>query len=151
MVSIFLSGCTLIGKLPSTLMHVVIMPLLKCTSKDRADVNNYRPITIATYLSKVLEQVLLSRLSRYCRVHTANLVSSKQMGHKLPYFHSNKLWIFTVIRTHMYTCAFLMQKKALDRVNNWTLAKKLLDRNVLLHIVKLSMYCIVYIEQEFIV
>ena len=41
--SIFLSGCMLSGKLPSTLMHVVIIPLLKCKSKDPADVNNYRP------------------------------------------------------------------------------------------------------------
>ena len=52
-------------ELPSTLMHVVIIPLLKCKSKDQADVSNYRPITIATALSKVLEQVLLSRLARY--------------------------------------------------------------------------------------
>ena len=40
--SIFLSGCMLSGKLPSTLMHVVIIPLLKCKSKDPADVYNYR-------------------------------------------------------------------------------------------------------------
>ena len=63
--SIFLSRCMLSGKLPSTLMHVVIIPLLKCKSKDPADVNNYRPIEIATALSKVLEQVLLWRLARY--------------------------------------------------------------------------------------
>ena len=63
--SIFLSGCVLTGKLPSTLMHVVIIPLLKCKSKDPADVNNYRPTAIATALSKVLEQVLLSRLAKY--------------------------------------------------------------------------------------
>ena len=55
MMSIFLSGCMLTGMLPSTLMHVVIIPLLKCKSKDPADVNNYRPIAIATALSKVLE------------------------------------------------------------------------------------------------
>ena len=63
--SIFLSGCMLSGKLPSILMHVVIIPLLKCKSKDPADVNNDRPIAIATALSKVLEQVLLSRLAWY--------------------------------------------------------------------------------------
>ena len=57
---IFLSGCMLTGKQPSTLMHEVIIPLLKCKSKDPADINNYRPIAIATTLSKVLEQVLLS-------------------------------------------------------------------------------------------
>ena len=40
-----------------------------------------------------------------------------------------------------------MQKKALDRVNHWTQANKLLDRNVLLHIVKLFINW--YREQEF--
>ena len=54
MMSMFPSGCMLTGKLPSTLMHVVIIQLLKCKSKDPA-----------TALSKVLEQVLLSRLARY--------------------------------------------------------------------------------------
>ena len=46
-------------------MHVVLIPLLKCKSKDPADVDNYRPIATATALSKLLEQVLLSRLARY--------------------------------------------------------------------------------------
>ena len=64
MMSIFLSGYMLTGKLPNTLMHVVIMQLLKCKSKDPADVRNYKPIIIATALSKVLEQVLLSQLAR---------------------------------------------------------------------------------------
>ena len=49
-VSIFLSGCMLTGKQPNSLMHVVIIPLLKCKSKDPADVNNYRQIAIATAL-----------------------------------------------------------------------------------------------------
>ena len=40
-------------------------------------------------------------------------------------------------------------KKAFDRVNHWTLAKKLLDRNVPLHIVKLFIFW--YREQEFMV
>ena len=65
MMSIFLSGCMLTGKLPNSLLHVVIIPLLKSESKDPADVNNYRPIAISTALSKVLEQVLLSILARY--------------------------------------------------------------------------------------
>ena len=89
--SIFLSGFMLSGKLPSTLMYVVIIPLLKCKSIDPADVNNCRLIAITTALSKVLEQVLLSRLARYtCGLQTDNLISSKHMGQKLPYLHSSK-------------------------------------------------------------
>ena len=41
MMSIFLSACKLTGKLPSTLIHVVIILLVKCKSKDPADINNY--------------------------------------------------------------------------------------------------------------
>ena len=48
MMSIFISGCMLTGKLPNSLMHVVIIPLLNCKSKDPADVNNYSQIAIAT-------------------------------------------------------------------------------------------------------
>ena len=51
MMSIFLSGCMLTDKLPNYLMHVVIILLLKCKLKDPADVNNCRPIAIATDLS----------------------------------------------------------------------------------------------------
>ena len=118
-------------------MHVVIISLLKCKSKDPADVNNYRPITIATALSKVLEQVLLSRLARY--LWTAD----SQFGFKRA--HGTEIAIFALKQTvdfyrnqdtPVYMC-FLDAKKAFDRLNHWMLAKKLLDRNVLLHIVKL--------------
>ena len=89
--SIFLSGCMLSGKPSSTLMHVVITPLLKCKSKDPADVNNYRPIVIATALSKALKQVLLSRPARY--LWTAD----SQFGFKRA--HGTELAIFVLKQT----------------------------------------------------
>ena len=69
-------------------MHVVIIPLLKCKSKDPADVDNYRPIAIATALSQVLKQVLLSRLARY--LWTAN----SQYGFKQA--HGTEMAIFAL-------------------------------------------------------
>ena len=65
MMSIFLSDCMLTGKLPSILMHVVIIQLLKCKFNVPAVVNIFWPIAITTALSKVLEQVWLSRLVKY--------------------------------------------------------------------------------------
>ena len=50
--------------------------------------------------------------------------------------------------TPVYIC-FLDAKKEFDRVSHWTLAKKLLDRNVPLNIVKLFIFW--YREQEFMV
>ena len=110
MMSIFLSGCMHTGKLPSTLMHVVIIPLLKCESKDPADVNNYRPIAIATALSKVLQQVLLSRLARYLWTVDSQIGIKRAHCTEMAIFAFKQTVDFTVIRTHLYICAFLMQK-----------------------------------------
>ena len=41
--------------------------------------------------------------------------------------------------TPVYMC-FLDAKKAFDRANHWTLAKKLLNRNVPLHTMKLFIF-----------
>ena len=130
-------------------MHVVTIPLLKCKSKDPADVNNYRPIAIATALSKVVEQVLLSRLVGY--LWTAD----SKFGFKQP--HGTEMEIFALKQTvdfyrNQDTPVYMRfhdAKKAFDRVNHWTLVKKLLDRNVPLHIVKLFIFW--YREQEFVV
>ena len=99
-------------------MHVVIIPLLKCKSKDPADVNNYRPIiAIATALSKVPEQVSLLRLAR-C-LWTAD----SQFGFKQA--HAPQMAIFALKQTvdfyrnqdtSVYMC-FIGAKKVFDRVN----------------------------------
>ena len=137
------------GKLPSALMHIVIILLLKCKSKDPVDVNSYRPIAIATALSKALQQVLLSRLARYLWT----VVS--QFGFKQA--HGTEMAIFALMQTVDFYCdqdtlvymCFLDAKKAFGRGNLWTLAKKLLDRNGPLYIVKLFIFW--YKEQEFMV
>ena len=139
--SLHLSDCMLTGMLPIALMHVVVIPLLKCKSKDPADVNNYRPIAIATALSKVLEQVLLSRLAKY--LWTAD----SQFGFK--WGHGIKMAIFALKQTvdfyrnrdtTVYMC-FLDAKKSFYRVTHWTLAKKLLD----IHKCVIAYYQIVYL------
>ena len=71
-------------------MHVVIIPLLKCKSKDPADVNNYRPIAIATALSKVLEKVLLSLLARYLWTADSQFGFKRAHGKEMAIFHSSK-------------------------------------------------------------
>ena len=118
MMSIFLSDCTLTGKLPNSLIHEMIIPLVKCKSKDPADVNNYRPSAITTAL---LSRSCCRESTGTCGLQTANLVSSKHMGQKWPflqqtvdYYHNQD--------TPVYMC-FLDAKKAFDRVNHWTLAK----------------------------
>ena len=74
-----------------------------------------------------------------CGRQTANLVSSEHMGQKWPYLHSSKQQIFPVIRTHLYICAFLLEKRHLIEliIGRW---QRNCYRNVPLHIVKLFIY-----------
>ena len=81
--------------------------------KDLADVNNYRPIAIATALSKVLEQVLLSPLARYL------WTAGSQFGFKRA--HETEMAIFVLKKTVDFyrnqdtpvSCALLMHKSHL--------------------------------------
>ena len=147
--SILLSACLIRGELPQNLMHVVIIPLLKCKSKDPSAVDNYRPIAIATALSKVLEQILLRRLEGY--LGTAD----SQFGFKSS--HGTEMAIFSLKQTvayyrerdsPVYLC-FLDARKAFDRVNHWTLLRELLDRGTPVYLVRLFLFW--FREQEFLV
>ena len=138
MMSIFLSGCMLTGKLPSTLMHIVNILLLKCKSK----ILQMLTITgaIVTALSKVLEQVLLSRLARNLWTADSQFGFRQAHGTEMAIFALNQpVYFYRNQDTPVYM-SFLDAKKPFDRVNHWTLAKKLLNRNVPLLIVKLFIF-----------
>ena len=114
---------------------------MKCKSKDTADVNNYRPIiAIATTLSKALEKVLLSRLSTYLWTADSQFSFKQAQGTEIEIFALKQtIDFYRNLDTRLFVC-FLDAKMAFLRVNHWTLAKKLLDRNVPLHIVKLFIF-----------
>ena len=130
-------------------MPIVIIPLLKCKSKDPEDVNNYRPTAIVTAICKVLEQVLLSRLARYLWTAVSQFGFKKAHGTGISIFALKQTVDFYHNQDILVYMCFLDAKKTFDRVNHWTLANKLLDRNEPLHVVKLFIFW--YRGQEFMV
>ena len=82
---------------------------LKCKSKDRADASTGQ-LQLSQLSPRYLSRSCCRDSPGTCGLQISNLVSSEHMGQKWPYLHSSKQWIFTVIRTHLYTCALLMQK-----------------------------------------
>ena len=64
------------GVLPDSLMSVVIVPIIKDKSGRINEKDNYRPISLANILSKVMERILLDRMSIYL------CTSSNQFGFK---------------------------------------------------------------------
>ena len=53
------------GSLPESLMSVVLVPIIKDKSGKINSKDNYRPIAIASIMSKLLEKLLLERLSSF--------------------------------------------------------------------------------------
>ena len=118
------------GHLPDTLMSVVLVPIIKDKSGKINSKDNYRPIAIASTMSKLLEKLLLERLKNYL------LTSSHQFGFKSK--HSTDACIYVLKETinsyvekqsSVYLC-FLDASKAFDRVNHYKLFQKLLSRGV---------------------
>ena len=50
---------------PAEMMHALVMPLLKKTGLDANDINNYRPISNLSFVTKLLERHVAADLRRY--------------------------------------------------------------------------------------
>ena len=63
------------GYVPSDFKEGMIIPVLKDKMKDNRDIENYRPITIISILSKIFEMCLYKRMC--CKLQTRDM----QYGH----------------------------------------------------------------------
>jgi len=121
-------------------MDITIVPLVKNKSGDLTDVNNYRAIALSNAMTKILQRILLSKISY------SKECDNYQFGFKKG--HSTTLCAGVVKQTleyyasrgsHVFLCSVDFTK-AFDRVNYWKLFKHLLDNGVCVSIVKLLAY-----------
>ena len=113
------------GHVSHSFLDTIIIPLVKDKKESLESGNNYRPITITSTLSKVLEMIIPER-------YKIKLESSPhQFGYKTK--HGTELSIFVLkqviehYQTHcnpMYLC-FMDLSKAFSRVDHVTLFRKL--------------------------
>ena len=146
---LFVNACICHQYISCQVLAVQIVPLLKSKVKDPANSGNYRPIAIATVLSKVIEKAVLHRLEAY--LCTQDNQFSYKKGHGTEtcvWTLKNIIQYYTSRGSPVYLC-FLDASKAFDRVNYWKLFNKLLTRGTPGYIVKLLMYW--YTTQEFVV
>ena len=81
------------GSFPSRMKHAVVIPALKKCNLDPADVNNYRPISNLSFLSKLLERCVYAQLTSY--LDGNDLMPNKQSAYRP--FHSTETAVLDVL------------------------------------------------------
>ena len=126
-------------------MQSILVPVINNTSGDSNDVNNYRPIALVTIASNIFETILLDVMEPFI------VTCDNQFGFKKKhstehciYALKNVISYYNWFGSPVYTC-FLDASKAFDRVEHWSLFKKLIDRNVPLVVVRLLVHW--YLQQ----
>lgn len=140
LLAICFTGFLIHGLLPESLLSIVLVPVLKDKVGQLSDINNYRPIALASSLSKVLEMILLDRLEPYL------YTTSNQFGFK--YQHSTDMCIFALkemlVKYHnqnstIFMC-FLDASKAFDRINHCKLFNKLSERGIPGYLIRIFIF-----------
>ena len=128
------------GYLPPAIIETTTAPIVKNELYNLSDSSNYRPIALATIVSKMFESVLLFKCAEYLST------SDNQFCFKSS--HSTDLCIYTLKEFIDYYKAegttvyvtFLVASKAFDRIDNWLLFNKMIKKGVPLFIIKLLVF-----------
>ena len=112
------------------MISTVLIPIIKDKSGDVTDKSNYRPIALSSIMSKVLEHLLLNHIESFL------YTSDNQFGFKAKHSTDQCIYVLKEVidfyRSHnspMFI-SFMDASKAFDRVNHWSLFKKLLQRGI---------------------
>lgn len=125
--ALFYTLCISHSYLPADMMKTVVVPIVKSKTGNISDMNNYRPISLATVMAKVLDSLLNAQLDKYLNIH------DNQFGFKAGLSTEAAILClkqtvryYTDRRTPIYAC-FLDLSKAFDLVHYDILWQKLND------------------------
>lgn len=119
--------CFRTGKFPDYLKKSIVTPVYKSGKRD--DVNNYRPISVLTSISKVIEKIINARLINYLNKY--KIISNSQFGFRRGVSTEDAICALSSRVTELLDqgqkclAVFLDLKKAFDTVSLSILIQKL--------------------------
>ncbi|KAK3559292.1 hypothetical protein QTP86_010741 [Hemibagrus guttatus] len=124
-----INGSLMSGHVPTAFKKARVIPILKKPALDPSDISNYRPVSLLSFLSKILERVVCNQLSDYLMQN--NLHDPNQSGFKAA--HSTETALLAVTeKLHAARSAklslvliLLDLSAAFDTVNHKTLLSTL--------------------------
>ncbi|KAK3507800.1 hypothetical protein QTP70_000785 [Hemibagrus guttatus] len=124
-----INGSLTSGHVPTVFKKARVIPILKKPALDPSDISNYRPVSLLSFLSKILERVVCNQLSDYLMQN--NLHDPNQSGFKAA--HSTETALLAVTeKLHAARSAKLSSvlilldlSAAFDTVNHKTLLSTL--------------------------
>ena len=130
MLVICFTGLFIHGMRPPSMISVVLVPIIKDKRASVFSTSNYRPIALASIMSKLSGEIILNHISD-------NFVTNpNQFGFKPK--HNTEMCIFALkeailkyraLNSNVYS-SFSDAPKAFDRVNNSKLSGTLVKRDV---------------------
>lgn len=67
----FVNLCLGHSYLPEKLMRTIVVPIIKNKTSDSSVLSNYRPISLATIVAKVLDSLLVGQLDKHLKINDA--------------------------------------------------------------------------------
>ena len=125
------------GFIPDDLMKCLIIPVVKSQVKSKSDINNYRPIAIASTLLKLLEVITFERIRCCLGVSDNQFGYQKTLSTESCKFALKSILYNYVKRDCKMHVSFLDASKAFDHVDHSTLFRILKGRNVPKNIFKI--------------
>ena len=123
------SLCLTHGYMPLDMIKTTIVPVTKNKCGKLADSNNYRPIAIATIVSKLYESTILYKCEDFLKTYI--------LKDFIDYYKQRGTTIFVT---------FLDASKAFDKIDFWLLFQKLSTKDFPVFIIKILAYW--YCHQE---
>lgn len=140
LLSLCFTGFLTHGVLPDSIMSVLLVPVIKDKAAKLNDLQNYRPIALASILSKVLERILLTRLEMYVHTHDNQFGFKKKHGTDLCIYALKEIVAkYQSLHSSIFLC-FIDASKAFDRVNHKKLFLRLCLRGVSKYLIRILVF-----------